>query len=53
MRYSVTEYIGFEPMHEKQFDDVIEAKRYAYERDNENKIVVIYDKEKGETVRWN
>ena len=53
MRYSVTEYIGFEPMHEKQFDDVIEAKRYAYEHDNGNKIIVIYDKEKGETIRWN
>ena len=50
MRYSVTEYIGFEPIREKQFDNVIETKRYAYEHDVEEKIIVIYDTEKGETI---
>lgn len=53
MRYSVTEYIGFEPIKEKQFDNVIEAKRYAYEHDVDEKIIVIYDTQEREIVRWN
>lgn len=53
MRYSVTEYVGFEPIKEKQFDDVVEAKRYAYENDVVERIIVIYDTQKGEIIRWN
>lgn len=51
--YTVTEYIGFEPIHEKVFNDLTEAKRYAYEHDNGNKIIVIYDTQEREIVRWN
>lgn len=41
------------PIKEVIFDNIKDAKWYAYEHFNENRIIVIYDKEKGETITWN